>query len=100
VRTNVAIVNRQTKHKIILATWLALFFLLGFGVWNFQAGHLMIVAYLILSVIIYGCSAFLARCPRCRFPILLKPVKILGMELYTWSILPPEQCRHCGATLS
>jgi hypothetical protein len=100
LRTIVAIVNRQKKHKIILATWLALFFLLGFGVWSFQAGHLMIVAYFILSVIIYGCYAFLARCPRCGLPILLKPMKILGMELYTWSILAPEQCRHCGATLS
>ena len=94
-----AIVDRQTRHKVVLAIWLALFFLLGFGVWNFQAGHLMIVAYLILSVILYGCYAFLARCPQCGMPILLRPMKILGMEFYAWSILAPERCRHCGETL-
>ncbi|HXY55343.1 MAG TPA: hypothetical protein VEM40_11805 [Nitrospirota bacterium] len=91
--------DRRTRHKIVLALWLTLFFLLGFGVWNFQAGHLMILAYCMLSVILYGCYAFLSRCPRCGLPILLKPTKILGMQLYAWSILAPERCRHCGEML-
>ncbi len=83
-----------------MAAWLALFFLLGFVVWTFQAGHLMIAAYLMLSAIIYVCHAFLARCPRCGLPVLLKPMTVLGMKLYAWSIIAPERCRHCGATLS
>jgi hypothetical protein len=85
---------------MVLITWSVVFFFLGFGVWSFQAGHLMIAAYFLLSVIIYVFYAFLARCPRCRVPILLKPMKILGMEVYRWSILIPERCRHCGARLS
>ncbi len=100
MRATGTIVNRQAKHRIVLIIWLALFFLLGFVVWSFQAGHLMIVAYFILSVIIYVFYAFLTRCPQCGFPILLKPMKILGMELYMWSILAPGKCRHCGAKLS
>lgn len=80
--------------------WVALFFLLGYGAWDFQGGHLMIVAYFILSIIVYIFYAFLARCPSCRVPILLRPVKIFGMEIYLWSILPPAHCRHCGGSLS
>jgi hypothetical protein len=87
--------NRRAKHKIIAALWLALFFLLGSGVWSFQAGELMILAYLIVSVIVYVLYAFLARCPACRMPLLLRPLKIFGIELYVWSLLTPERCRHC-----
>ena len=79
--------------------WLLLFFLLGFGVWSFQGGHLMIVAYFILSVVLYVFYAFLARCPRCRMPVLLRPMKLFGMELYRWSLLSPERCSHCGEPL-
>jgi hypothetical protein len=85
---------------MVLIAWSLSFFFLGFGVWSFQAGHLMIVAYLILSTIIYVFYAFLARCPRCGVPILLKPMKLLGIKVFRWSILIPERCRHCGETLS
>jgi len=83
-------------HKIILITWLASFFLLGFCVWSLQAGHLMIILYLVLSVLLYGIYAFTTRCPRCSVPILLKPVNVLGMQIYLWSLTAPEHCRHCG----
>jgi len=79
--------------------WLLLFFFLGVGVWNFQGGHLMIVVYFILSVVLYVFYAFLARCPRCSMPVLLRPVKLFGMELYRWSLLVPERCTHCGEAL-
>ena len=92
--------NRRTKHNIILLIWLAGFFLVGFGVWGFQGGHLMILAYFIVSIITYVLYAFLARCPQCKEPILLRPFSLFGMELYTWSILSPVQCRHCGTMLS
>ncbi len=92
--------NRRTKHKLILLIWLALFFVLGFGAWSFQAGQLMLVGYFILTAIIYIFYAFLARCPECRLPILLRPLRIFGMEIYIWSIVPPERCRHCGTVLS
>jgi hypothetical protein len=91
--------SRRTKHKIILTIWLAVFFLLGFGVWGFQAGHLMLAGYVFLSALMYVFYAFLVRCPECRVPILLRPFKILGVEIYLWSILAPERCRHCGVAL-
>ena len=75
------------------------FFVLGLNAWNFQAGHLMMIIYLIASVLIYIIYAFLARCPHCKAPVLLKPVKCLGMELFLWSLLAPDQCGHCGERL-
>ena len=87
-------------HRIILMTWLASFFLLGYGVWSFQAGHLMIIVYFVLSALVYGIYAFPARCPRCSMPILLRPVRLCGMQLYLWSLMAPERCRHCGETLA
>jgi len=92
-------VNRRTKCKIVVIAWLLLFFLLGSGVWSFQGGHLMIVAYFILSFVLYVFYAFLARCPQCRMPVLLRPVKLFGMELYRWSLIAPERCSHCGEAL-
>jgi hypothetical protein len=88
--------NRRARSIAVLLVWATVFFLLGFGVWNFQGGELMLIAYLVLSVIVYVLYAFLARCPHCRKPLLLAPVRILGMHLYRWSILLPESCRHCG----
>ena len=88
------------KHRIILMTWLASFFLLGYGVWSFQAGHLMIIVYFVLSALVYGIYAFTARCPRCSMPILLRPVRLCGMQLYLWSLMAPERCRHFGETLA
>jgi hypothetical protein len=93
-------VNRRAKQRVILLIWLASFFALGFGVWSFQAGHLMIIVYLVLSVLLYALFAFTARCPRCSVPILLKPVRLFGMQIYLWSLTAPEHCRHCGETLS
>ena len=92
--------NRRMKHKIVLTAWLAVFFLLGFGVWSFQAGHLMVVVYLVLSVLVYGIYAFTARCGQCRKPILLKPVRLFGMQIYRWSLIAPERCSHCGEAFS
>jgi hypothetical protein len=91
--------NRRTKHNIILLAWLAGFFLVGSGVWSFQAGHLMILIYFAASMIMYMVYAFLAKCPRCRKPVLLRPLQFFGMEIYTWSLLTPVNCRHCGAQL-
>jgi len=91
--------NRRAKHKIILIAWIITFFLMGSGVWGFQAGHLMVIGFFMASLVLYGLAAFLMRCPKCRMPVLLRPRKVLGMELYTWSILAPEKCRHCGEIL-
>ncbi len=91
--------NRRTKCNLVLLAWLAGFFLVGFGVWKFQAGHLMILIYLGVSMIIYMLYAFFARCPQCRKPILLRPRRIFGIEIYTWSIVAPLNCRHCGELL-
>ncbi len=89
--------NRRSVHKIVLIAWIALFFLLGFGAWAFQGGELMIIVFLLLSVIAYVTYAFRARCTQCNMPLLLRPVNILGMELFVWSMVTPETCRHCGA---
>ncbi len=80
--------------------WLASFFFLGYEVWGFQAGHLMIVVYLVVSTLVYSIYAFTARCPQCRMPILLKPVRLCGIRFYLWSLTAPERCRHCGEVLS
>jgi len=88
--------NRRTRSIAVLAAWIALFFLLGLGVWSFQGGELMLIVYLIGSAIIYVLCAFLIRCPHCRMPLLLVPIRLLGMELFRWSILLPDRCRHCG----
>ncbi len=82
-----------------MIAWLAAFFLLGFVVWELQAGHLMIFIFLALSMLAYGIYAFTARCPRCGMPILLRPVRLFGMEIYRWSLLVPERCHHCGKLL-
>ncbi len=81
---------------LVLLAWLALFFLLGFTAWNFQGGELMMIAFFVISALSYIVYAFMARCPHCRMPLLLKPVRLLGMEIFTWSLLTPDRCRHCG----
>ena len=91
--------SRRTKHKIILILWIILFFLMGSGVWDFRAGHLMVIGFFMASLVFYMLAAFLMRCPACHMPVLLRPLKVLGMELYTWSLLTPERCRHCGEML-
>jgi DNA-directed RNA polymerase subunit RPC12/RpoP len=91
--------DRRAIHGIVLLVWLMGFFLMGFGVWGFQAGHLMVIVYLLAGVALYGSAAFVNRCPKCRMPILLRPRKFLGMEFFTWSILTPARCGHCGEPL-
>jgi hypothetical protein len=91
--------NRRKRNLIVLVAWLAGFFLAGYGVWSFQGGELMLLAYLGLGVLAYVVYAFAARCPHCRWPILLRPRRPLGIDLYTWSFLPPARCRHCGRPL-
>jgi hypothetical protein len=91
--------DRRAKHKVILIVWFMVFLLLGSGVWGFQAGHLMVIGFFMASLVCYILAAFLMRCPKCRLPVLLRPRKFLGMELFTWSILTPTHCRHCGEPL-
>jgi hypothetical protein len=90
------VVTRRAKHKAVLMIWLALFLLLGFGVWSFQAGELMLLLFLVITVLAYGLYAFTARCRECRMPLLLRPARMLGMDIYLWSLVTPERCRHCG----
>ena len=92
--------TRRSIHKVILIAWFIAFLLLGSGVWGFQAGHLMVIGFFMASLVLYILAAFLMRCPKCRMPVLLRPWKVLGMELYTWSLLTPVRCRHCGETLT
>lgn len=89
----------RSKHKMIMMAWFITFLLMGSGVWGFQAGHLMVIGFFMASIVIYILAAFLMRCPKCRMPVLLRPRRLLGMELYTWSLLTPERCRHCGEML-
>lgn len=91
--------DRRGRHKVILLVWFLLFFLMGAGVWGFQAGHLMVIGFFMASLVAYMLAAFLMRCPACRMPVLLRPCRFLGMELYTWSLLTPTKCRHCGAAI-
>ncbi len=85
---------------VVLTAWLTSFFLLGFGVWSFQAGHLMVIAYLVLSALAFAAYAFTVKCPRCRVPVLLRPVSLFGVQIFLWSLVAPERCRHCGERLS
>lgn len=91
--------SRRLIHKIVLLAWLTGFFLMGFGVWGFQAGHLMVMGYLLAGVVVYILAAFTNRCPKCRMPLLLRPMKLLGMDLYRWTLLTPGRCGHCGEEL-
>ena len=91
--------SRRMLHRIVLLVWITGFFLMGFGVWGFQAGHLMVMGYLMAGVVLYIFAAFLNRCPKCRMPLLLKPMKLLGMGLYRWALLTPGRCGHCGEVL-
>ena len=91
--------NLRKRHQLAVSVWTIVFLLIGFGVWEFQAGHLMVLIFFGLSVVVYLLYAFLARCPRCRMPVLLRPRKVLGVEIYTWSCAAPEKCRHCGEPL-
>ena len=89
----------RSKHKMIMMAWFITFLLIGSDVWGFQAGHLMVIGFFMASIVIYILAAFLMRCPKCRMPVLLRPRRLLGMELYTWSLLTPVRCRHCGEKL-
>ena len=91
--------NLRGRHQLILGVWFIVFLLFGSGVWGFQAGHLMVMGFFMASLAGYILAAFLMRCPKCRMPVLLRPRKFLGMELFTWSILTPTHCRHCGKPL-
>jgi hypothetical protein len=91
--------NLRRRHQLALGMWTVVFLLLGFGVWEFQAGQLMLLLFFGLSAVVYLLYAFLARCPRCGTPLLLRPRKVLGIEFYTWSCAAPENCRHCGEPL-
>jgi predicted acyltransferase len=91
--------NRRAIHGIVLLAWITGFFFIGFGVWGFQAGHLMVMGYLLAGIVLYLFAAFLNRCPKCRMPLLLKPMKLLGMDLYRCMLLTPGQCGPCGNML-
>jgi len=91
--------TRRAIHRIVLFVWITGFFLMGFGVWGFQAGHLMVVGYVLAGVVVYILAAFINRCPKCRMPVLLKPMNVFGMDLYRWTLLAPERCGHCGEVL-
>lgn len=91
--------NLRKRHQLALGIWTLVFLLIGFGVWEFQAGHLMVLVFFGLSMVVYLLYAFFARCPRCRMPVLLRPWKVFGIELYTWSCTAPASCRHCGEPL-
>jgi hypothetical protein len=93
------VMKRRNRYVIVLTVWLVCFLLVGYGVWSFQAGHLMVLIVIGAGVLAYILYAFAARCPHCRRPVLLRPRRVLGMDLFTWSILPPKQCRHCGKPL-
>ncbi len=91
--------NRRSKNRLILLIWLFLFFLLGIGVWHFQAGHLMLVMFLTITVFVYGVYAFSVKCPVCGRLIMLKPLRMLGLTIYMWTLLIPARCRHCRAAI-
>ncbi len=88
--------NRRSKNRLFLAAWLALFILLGFNVWSFQAGHLMIILFLGISVLGYAVYACSTRCPACGLRLMLRPVRMFGMQAFMWSLLIPANCGHCG----
>ncbi len=91
--------NLRKRHHLALGVWSFVFLLTGFGVWEFQGGELMLLAFLGLSMVVFLLYTFFARCPRCRTPVLLRPRKVLGAQIYTWSCAAPEACRQCGAEL-
>ncbi len=88
--------NRRSQNRLFLLIWLALFVLLGFNVWSFQAGHLMVILFLFATVPGYGIYACSARCRMCGFRLLVRPFRLFGMSLFTWSLLMPAACRQCG----
>lgn len=90
----------RKNFAIALMLWLAGFFIIGYGVWSFQAGHLMVLLYLGAGTLLYIIAAFTLRCGQCRLPILLRPRSIFGVEFFTWSLLPPKQCGRCGSPLT
>jgi len=92
-------INKRTTQKIIALAWLAGFFVVGFGAWNFQGGEFMLIGYALLGAAGYMICAFSYRCPKCRMPVLLKPLRLLGIEIYLWSFVAPQVCRHCGEPL-
>ncbi|MDH4163831.1 MAG: hypothetical protein OEW15_14265 [Nitrospirota bacterium] len=92
--------DRRSRYNGILIIWLAVYFLIGWCVWSFQAGELLLIGYLAVSTILYAVAAFLFRCPACRMPVLLRPRRFLGFEIFSWSCCVPSTCRHCGERLS
>ena len=91
--------NLRERQRLVIGAWLLGFLLLGFGVWEFQAGQLMLIGYLGISALLYTFYALYRRCPWCRMPVLLKPVRCLGIEFFLWTFTEPSSCRHCGKPL-
>ncbi len=92
--------TRRGKQKIVYVVWLSLFLLLGFASWRLQAGIVLVLTYMLISILFYWIYAFSVKCPNCRMPVLLKQHTFLGAEFYTWSLLTPGKCRHCGHPLA
>jgi hypothetical protein len=97
--TGIVYMKRRTIHSIILILWFMIFCVIGFGAGDLRSGHLILIGYLFLSIVTYTVYAFIAKCRACGMPVLLRPLKLLGMDLYLWSLLTPKRCRHCDADL-
>lgn len=83
--------SRRALHITALVLWLALFGALGL-----IGAHGALIWLLLAGALGYVLTAFRTRCASCGAPLLLRPLRLFGVELYLWSLLPPAQCRHCG----
>ncbi|MDA8098825.1 MAG: hypothetical protein M0042_04300 [Nitrospiraceae bacterium] len=88
--------NRRSRHRLLWTIWIAVFLIIGSGLWDLFGGSLALLLFLGASVVVYILYAFFARCPQCGTPVLLRTWRIGRMEIYGWSCMAPERCRKCG----
>lgn len=56
---------------------------------------------LLLLVIISGVVLVQQfRCPNCNKPVLINPIRVLGTEIWIYTVLPPKKCSKCGTELN
>lgn len=54
---------------------------------------------LVLLLVGLGLLIRQLRCPKCRRPILMRTVRVGGVDVKTWGGFPPRICPDCGTRL-
>jgi len=86
----------RSKYRTLVWCWLLIAFLSLIGA-MYITGYLEIL--LILTTLAIGGYSLSLKCPSCGKRVLYNPIKILGLEFYTWTPWIPKNCTKCNKEL-